>query len=320
VEGPHGDAAEEPGDDFFGALSERSETKRAEQAERAEASVETPATSRRRWPLVAASIAGILAIGIGVGWAVWGWERGSTTLAIAHSGEQAELDTSGDYDPGTVVPVGADHGIVVWQAYRSNGEEVCVIVTTPDRTQEGCVPVEALADYTWPNATVSVPEGQEDAGSQLVAGLIPTLEDGLVPFIQVWGPDSYDWQSQYYEAELAQVRALAASGYPPEQVSIIGYDAETIVWSTYGAEGFCIMIVRDGVDAACQPDQSEPLTLSATVNGVPTQYVVTQSDMRGAVLTVYKNVDLGYSSGSSDDPMFDDLFTDAPAIDDKTGE
>lgn len=277
---------------------------------------------RRRWPVIVAASAAILAIGLGTGWGIWGWDAHTFALAAAHADQRTEIEASGDFDPGTVVPVAEQHGVVVWRADRSDGDEVCVIVTTASQTQSGCARQEDLGNSAWTNAMITVPEGEEKAGQQLSAALIMTPAGELVPVIQVWDQSSSDWESQYSEAELAQLRRIEAAGYLGSSLGILGYDGDTVVWSSWGP-GFCVIAAADdGLVEACADDaQSEiDLTLAVIVDGVPTEYVVRQSEMRGPQLTVIRHpdavkVEIDPETGDPieftfDDPTFDDLVTD----------
>ncbi|WP_175985700.1 hypothetical protein [Microbacterium tenebrionis] len=320
------------GDDFSGSLSERSETtlrqaqgpteqaERAEASDDAEASSETEAPShRRRWPLIAASVVATLGIGFGIGWAIWGWDAQSFMLTAAHGDERAELEEQ--FDPGTVVAVAEQDGIVVWVAERAEEEQTCVVVTLPGRSSSGCMTYdEVAANGWWPSTSVTVPDGQENAGETLIAAVLRGVDGRLVPYIQLQPTVGYDWESQYTDAELAQLRQLEAEGYDPQNLSTLGADGDTTLFYEWDASGLCVVaVLSDGVTEACTEDGTGGLTLSATVDGIPTEYVVTQSEMRGPQLTIYKGVDTEYYFGSSDDPMFDDFFTEEPSIDDKTG-
>ncbi|MEW1961090.1 hypothetical protein AB0269_01350 [Microbacterium sp. NPDC077644] len=327
------------GDEFSGSLSERSETTLrqaqgpTEQAERAEASDDAEASSvteappqRRRWPLIAASVVATLGIGFGIGWAIWGWDAQSFMLTAAHGDERAELEEQ--FDPGTVVAVAEQDGVVVWRAEASQGEQRCVIITAPGQTSSGCMSLDEIDEYGWPNASITIPEGQERAGESLSAAILRAQTGDLVPYIQVWGPETYDWESQYTEAELAQLRQIEAEGYAPQNLSVIGSDGDTSVFYEWAGQGLCVVAVLDGdVVEACTEDVASDLTLSATVGGIPTEYIVTQSATRGPQLTIVRHpvtVTVDPETGeviepSPDDPMFDDFFTEEPSIDDKTG-
>ncbi|HWK76623.1 hypothetical protein [Microbacterium sp.] len=336
---PHEDDSPEddPQEDLFGSLSEErsSETTlrqaqepRAEHAERAEASTQAPAAARRRWPVLAASIAGILAIGFGIGWAIWGWDARSFALTAAHGDQRAELEKQ--YDPGTVVAMAEQHGAVVWRAERSNGAETCVIITLSDRTSSGCTTYEELEkNGWWPSTSITVPDGQENAGRSLSAAVLRTVDGELVPYIQLQSTDDWDWESQYSEAELAQLRQIEAAGYRPENLSIIGSDGDTNIWYDWAGQGLCIIaIIDDQVMDDCAEDVGADVALSTTVDGVPTDYILSQTEMRGPQFTVVRHpapTTVDSETGdvidpSGDDPMFDDLFSDDPEIDDKTGE
>lgn len=315
--------------DVLGALSEQNETKGAEQAEHVEAEpapASQPESARRRWPLFAVASIAALAIGLGIGWGVWGWDSHASALAAAHADTQAELEAEELYDPGTIVPVAEQYGLVIWRADRSDGEEVCVIITASEQPpRDGCVTYEQLEDSVWPNASSTIPDGEEKAGQSVVAGLIPTLSGELVPFNQVWDNAVSNWESQYSEEELRQLREIEAEGHMASALSIVGYDGDTAVWSTWETGGFCVLVSGDaGVAQACTEEATGSVSVTAPVGGMSTRYVVTQTERRGPQLTIYKDVDTDYYLGSGDDPQFDDLFPDgsgtgSPELDDKTG-
>jgi len=328
---PQDEPLRESSSNVPGALIEQGETKRAEQAERVEAPTGTP--RRRRWPVAVTASVGILAIGFGIGWGIWGWDSHASALAAAHGDTQAELEAEQLYDPGTIVPVAEQYGLVFWRADRSDGEELCILITGEEKTQarHGCVTYEQLAESMWPSASGTVPDGEEKAGQSLAAGLIPTATGELVPFIQVWDASESGWESQYSEEELRQLREIEAAGYTGSALSILGYDGDTVVWSSWENGGVCAIVpTDDGVLHGCTEESGGSVSLVTRVDGVPTRYVVTQSGMRPPLLTVYKNIDTEYDFGSGDDPQFDDLFsdgsetgspeTDNPELDDKTGE
>ncbi|WP_144795905.1 hypothetical protein [Microbacterium paludicola] len=291
------------------------ESKRDGRAERVE--TEAPSPNGRRWPLLAASALAILVIGLGIGWGIWGWDGRASALAVAHSDTLAEIEAQMLYDPGTVVPLAEQHGVVIWRADRSDGEELCVIATAPERSGHGCMTYEEFDDTGWVNATIMVPDGDERAGESMLTALLRMPDGEVTAYTQVWVQTmESEWESRYSEDELAQLREIEAAGYDPQSLELLGRDGSRAVWSQWTAGGFCLIaLADDGVVEACGEEPDSGLSMQIIVDGLPTRYVVQSSSMRGPQLTVFKDVDTEYSVGADDDPMFDDFF-----VDDTTGE
>jgi len=268
-----------------------------------EGSHAAPVTRRRRGAILTGAAVTILAIGLGIGWGIWGWDRQSSALAAEHSDTQAELEAEHVYDAGTVTPLAEKHGVVVWRADRSEGEEVCVILTGAERPQHGCVTSAQLADSMWPNASATVPDGDKKAGQQLMAGLILSTNGELMPYIQVWDQSQSGWESQYTESELTQLRAVEAAGHIGSALSVLGYDGDSIIWSTTETGVLCAIVPTgdDGFAEACAEDSEESFDLVIPGDGVSTRYTITQPGRRMPQLTVYKDVDMEYYFGTGDD-------------------
>ena len=318
-----------------GRVVERAEgeTKRAERAtaSRSGSSAQQRAPLRpwRRHPIGFAlgAVAAALGLGLGIGWAVWGWDAEAYALGAANADRRAQLEESDLYDSGTLTPLTEQYGLVIWSAERSNGDEACVIITGPDEmNKNGCIPSEQLDESAWPNATATVPEGEEKAGQQLMAAMMMSPTGELVPVIQVWDQTSSGWESQYNDAELAQLRELEAAGYEGSALGILGYDGDTVVWSNWTSAGVCIIVSADeGPLEACAPDAESDITLITSIDGVPREYFVQQTKMRGPQLTIIRTTgatvgELDPETGDPieftfDDPMFDDLVSDG-----ETGE
>lgn len=254
---------------------------------------------RRRWRVSVAAVA-LLAVGLGVGWGIWGWDRDAAALAAAHGHTQAELESSERYDRGTVTPVLEQYGVVIWDAQRADGTERCVIITSPELAspQSGCVTAEQMADSAWPSATSTVPDGEEEAGQQLHAALLPLPSGELVPYVQVWDMDNSGWESQFDENELAQLRSLEDAGHGRSMLDVLGHDGDHVIWSTWETGLLCVIAaVDDGFAEACADDPESPIAIDLRVDGIQTHYVVTQSNRRSPQLTIYKDVDAEYYFG-----------------------
>lgn len=271
-----------------------------------------PARRSRRWRAFVAAAA-VLGIGLGVGWGIWGWDREAAALAAAHSDTQADLEASGRYDSGTITPVLEQYGVVIWDAQRADGTERCVIITSPEPAspQSGCMTSEQMADSAWPNAAATVPDGEEKAGQQLSAALLPLPSGELVPFVQVWDMDNSGWESQFDENELAQLAALEDAGHGRSTLNILGNDGDRIIWSTWETGTLCVIAgVGERIVEACAEDSESTISIGLDVDGIRTHYIVTQSERRSPQLTIYKDADPEYYFGSDE----------ASSIDEGTGE
>jgi len=252
---------------------------------KAEASA--PPRSRRR---LAFGAAGVLLVGLGVGWVLWGWNSAEFALATTHSEQRAELEASGDFDPGTVAAMSENHGVVIWRAERDQGDQDCVIVTTSSMTQSGCATMED-SSMGGASATITVPEGDALEGQTLSAYLLLSVTGEVVPTVQIWDQGDSNWESQFTEEELEAIARLEAAGFEATSLNILGYDGDTPVWTSWGNEMCVIVESDDGVLEGCSSLAETPpteLVVSASVNGISTQYIVRQTEMRGPQLTVVK--------------------------------
>ncbi|HCS60358.1 MAG TPA: hypothetical protein DIW46_03025 [Microbacterium sp.] len=333
--------------DIHGSLSER----RTEQADRVEVTkrverpqgvetepvetepdpetppAPTPEPRKRRWPIVAAAAVAILIIGLGTGWILWGWNSAESALVVAHAEQRAELENSGDYDPGSIVPVSEQHGVVVWQAERSEGQQYCVIITIGSKAESGCGVLDD-PDVGFPSTAVTVPEGDKLAGQRFSAFLILSASGEIVPTVQIWDETNVEWEHQYTDAQLEAIARIEAEGFDGRALSVLGYDGDTAVWSSWDSQGLCVIAETDGGIVQGCSGTDEPnatLEIQAIVAGVPTNYIVHLAEQSGPQLTVVKlplstQVEVDPETGdviefTVDEPSFDDL-----AIDDKTGE
>lgn len=260
------------------------------------------ARTRRRRAILGVSVVAAV-IGVGIGWGLWGWDGEAAALAIAHSEQREQLEEKGTFDPGSVTPLADQYGVVVWRADRHDGEEVCVLITADDaQMQSGCAPKASVVDggsTGMASASMIVPAGEEKAGQQLSALLLALPSGQLVPYLQVWGMET-SWESQFTDEEREQLSIFEAAGYSPESLSVIGYDGEVAVWSSWSTGQLCLLAqaepgnVDAGIHEACAENESDTISLGAMVDGVSTRYVVTRHDMYGPQFTIYKDVDTSY--------------------------
>ncbi|WP_243230542.1 hypothetical protein [Microbacterium sp. CIAB417] len=243
----------------------------------------------RRWvPYAAIGLA--LLVGFGVGFAVFGQTVvRSIALSLAVGAEQAELEASDDYDPGSITAVGQAHGVTIWHATRGEGAEQCVIVTHDAGRDGGCATSAEFEDRSSGlYASVILSGDGDEAGAQLSVSLARTVDGELAVIAEVWTQDMWDWRSQYTEDELAILERIEReTGVDGGVLQIVGYDDTTPVWLEYSGVGVCAIVVAEDVERACADDPAAPVVLEVrAADGGVTAYHVSESSMRGPVLTI----------------------------------
>ncbi len=250
---------------------------------------------RRRWvPFAASALA--LVIGFGAGWLIFAGGAQAIALDAATAGQQATLNADDRFDAGSVVLVGVDDDLTIWQASGGEGATQCVILTRGDEDAVGCVPIEEFDD-TGVNAVLF---GDEE---QISAGLMLALDGRIAAFVQRYEVGgAWDWRSQYTDDELVVVDRLIAQGYDGEMLQLIGYDGETPVWFQWKDNGSCVILsTPDRTGEACAADLSDPVALSAPgPDGSTTTYVVVQSGSRGPLLTIERGPAAASEEASGD--------------------
>lgn len=254
---------------------------RADQA--SDAASSAAGAPRRRGRIVGA-LALALAVGIGVGWLLFGWDSAAFLLNAAHSDQRAELEASGDYDPGTVTAVAEQHGAVGWRATRDAGDQQCAIITFEDESTFNCESRASLEQGGIAGTVLTLPV-EDGKQNSLWFSMVTALSGDIMPVFQL-SPSNYDWTAQYSEEELAAAGELEAQGFIGENLSIVGYDGDMPVWTAWTNEGSCLMAGGGDLWAQSCGAQGESLDLEMTVDGTRTTYSVVQTEMRGPQLTI----------------------------------
>lgn len=263
----------------------------------------------RRWfPYAAVGL--VLLIGFGIGFVVFGQSvMRSIALSLAVGAEQVQLEAEGDYDPGSITPLGQSHGATVWHATRGEGKNHCLVITLEDRVEPACVPGDQLNQpggglY----ASMDLPPDDDGGVSGLNVTVTRDIDGELAVVAQVWDSyDVWDWRAQYTEDELAIVdRIESETGVAGEFLQIVGYDGDRPVWQEFSSTRACVIVAVVGsVERACADEASAPAVLEiANPDGTSTRYHVTTSDTRGPTLTIER----GSAPGAD------------AAIDDRTGD
>ncbi|UYO96332.1 hypothetical protein OED01_12065 [Microbacterium sp. M28] len=286
------------------SLDEPEEGTDTEPADTRAASAGLRGISKRRWfPFAAVAVA--LLLGFGAGFAVFGQSVvRSIALSIAVGAEQAALEEAGDYDPGSITPIGQSHGATVWNATRQDGEMQCVVITRDTSEANGCHPTDQIEENGfWLGTSLDIPETEGSPAGSLDVSLVRDVDGDITMVSRFWTADRWDWRAQYTASELAYIdRIESETGIPGETLQIVGYDDETPIWLEYTGMGTCILVaVIDGVDRACTQYADEDVTLEiAGPDGTVTRYQVTVSSSRGPLLTIERVPAPGVDTGIDD--------------------
>lgn len=246
---------------------------------------------RRTWvPYAAAGLA--LVAGFGIGFAVFDREAvPSIALSGADAATQAELEESGAYDAGSIVPIAEEHGALIWRATQEEGARRCLIAASEVQTTNTCL-TEAEYEQSGSVLSVSVelPDGGDEEYDYLNIALVRAIDGRLAVVAQPWSDGGWDWRSQYTEDELAVIDRLEAEGYDGETLQLVGYDGETPVWWEYRGDEECVIVSSpEGTEEACGEAGGGPVVLELPdPGGMVTGYAVTSSTVRGPVLTIYR--------------------------------
>nr|WP_201469074.1 hypothetical protein [Microbacterium hydrocarbonoxydans] len=224
----------------------------------ATAAAETRATARalrpairRHWRAVAVGCAGLLVVGLGAGWALFGRHDG-VPLSADEKQRGAAIESAGDYDPGTVEAIARDGDAIVWFGTKKNGEIECIVLDAAGESSNGCqITADLDRGYGLSAAVIDSRLSDEGMGEQISAVAGRAHDGDMTALIQRWAVGADDWMQQFDAEERERAEELLDRGYEPYSLSIMGYAAGAPIWTATRTEEFtttqCLIV--DAVDA-----------------------------------------------------------------------
>ncbi|WP_312171438.1 hypothetical protein [Microbacterium sp.] len=194
---------------------------------------------RRHWRALALVGAGLLVIGLGTGWALFG--RGDDGIPLTSEEQQrsAELQSEGDYDPGSVEAIGRDDDAIVWFGTKKSGEMECIVLDVAGDSATGCqIAADLERGYGLSAAVIDSRRSDEGRGEQISATAARSHTGEMVALIQRWALGVDDWMQQFDAAERERAQELLDRGYEPYSLAVVGYAGGAPVWSAVRTEGF----------------------------------------------------------------------------------
>lgn len=214
---------------------------------------------RRHWGVAALACAGLLVVGLGAGWALFGRDGGGVPLSSEEQQRSIDLQSAGDYDPGSIEAIGRDGDAIVWFGTKKNGDMECIVLDVAGESSSGCqIAGEPERSYGLSAAVVDS-SGADGSGEQISATADRTHTGEMIALIQRWELDMDDWIHQFDPGEQDRAEELFDRGYEPFSLAVMGYAGGAPVWSATRTEGFTTQqcLIVDAVEATNCTDAND---------------------------------------------------------------
>lgn len=227
----------------------------------------------RRLPVVAPVVSVLLlAVGVGIGWAVFAPPSHEVALTSAQQ-ERREALAAADFDAGSVRPLAGDGDALAWYATREEAGVRCLILDVGAQSQSTCLPVDSIGRGL--SATIPVPmeeSGDTPRGVEAVSAsmLLSTTGEPIVT-LQRW-PMTSSPPSQFAGAERSRAEELAGEGFV-SSLEIVGSFRTLPVWtgdrvSDLGAVEKCLIVDAVELMTCASPTTVVESGLGARIDGV----------------------------------------------------
>lgn len=249
-----------------------------------------------------------LAVGLGVGWAVFSPPSDDITLTAAQQDRQRELVDDGDYDPGSVRAVGKKDDALAWYGTKDDGELRCLTLDAGDLTDTQCQPADdenvRLQAFVWTQPMAAEERGSMEQENVIASLQFATSGEPMVA-IERWSSTS-SFLDQFSGDERTRAQELYDEGYNLN-LSIVGTFRDEPVWvadsytdrvepetclivdgaqaqtscgptDALGSDGLSVVIADEGASRA------DVVTLARTSTGVP--YLTIERDVEVTSITV----------------------------------
>lgn len=226
--------------------------------------VETPGMAtvlRRHWRSVMVSSMLLLALGTGIGWALFAPPSDAVALTAEQQERRALLEDESDFDPGTLGAAGKDDdsGAIVWLGTKGEGDLTCAVVDVDVATQSQCQRTSDFEDLGI-NVSVMLPGENVDEVTAVFTSLnayVFLASDGRPgTAFQRWDSSS-SILARFTGDERTRAEELVAQGFEMN-LSVVGYFRDEPVWmaNRYGETvepETCLIVDAAQLDAVCLP-------------------------------------------------------------------
>lgn len=218
-------------------------------------------------PLAVAAVA-VLALGVGIGWLVFGR---ADVSSVALTPEQQEWQTAllseGVYDSGSVRAVAVEEGIVIWLATQDERDKTCLILSDGERTRPSCQATDlAEEEGIWGSLAVEI---GEDVRREVTASVLFAPSGEPAVRVDSWDQTPGTANITYAsEKETRIAAALAADGFDPNSIWVAGYDGDVPVWTATETDSQAQCLIYDGAGESSPRVCADPQTMTDQESGL----------------------------------------------------
>lgn len=190
----------------------------------------TDASPRVRWRALLAGGLAVLALGIGVGWFLFGRAASeAVALTPAQQDWQNEIIGEATYDLGSLRAVAVEADVVLWYATKRDGDLKCLVLGDGAHTTSECDTEEAVREGgLYGTLMVERGEGQTEISAQMM--LTPEGEPAAITDSYLYDP-GMTLTTYANEEEERFAQSLAEQGFDSRTVWVVGYDEEAPIWT-----------------------------------------------------------------------------------------
>lgn len=242
---------------------------------------------RLPWWVMAAASALLLAIGIGVGWAIFGQRPEVVPLTAEQQERRLELYEAEDFDDGSLRAVGEEEDALVWYGTRSDGEEACLVIDIAQASSQSCQDADDIETFGLMASVMVPPNAGSDAESGVAPGssvnatmILSTAGEPMVS-IQRWSSD-LAMIDQFEGQERDRAAELVEQGFAVGLLLVGDFLSEPVWLGTRFSEGddfieYCMIV--DGAEGrtVCtsefdQSGRGVSTDIDGTIDGTPTTW------------------------------------------------